>query len=183
MQRPSDDEEQIFFAAIGEAVSEWTNVERQLLEVFLIVLDSNHPRAAAAAYYANINFRTKLDFVDRAVVARLSQPDIPDKPNAWYLKFDHPLLPAWSALERRLRKKASKRGNVAHFEKIVMGSEFALVPPTDNPLNLVAPSKWDGGLTTQKIKAITGEFRDIATAIHDFNSDLLKSIGQPSKSL
>lgn len=124
MTLPSEEEFQKFHAAIGEAISYWTQIERALLDVFITALEPKHPRAAAAAYYANINFRTKLDFVDRAVTARLSQPDLPDKPKAHALKFDDPLLQPWSALERRLRKKAAKRGNIAHFERMVFENRY-----------------------------------------------------------
>jgi hypothetical protein len=145
-----------------------------------------HPRAAAAAYYASINFRTKLDFVHQAVVARLSQPDIPGKAGkAWVMKFADPLLPVWAALEKRLQKKAVKRNKIAHFEKMVFSGEWVLVPPTHNPLNFVkmatsiATGDQEGRIDAKKLTAIIEEFQDVYEAVLSFNKEFAKSIGAP----
>src|SRR5689334_18186645 len=67
-----------FFAEIGKLIVEWVLVEKNLLLLFLSAIGSTDLRPAAAAFYANINFRTKLDFVDRTVVTRLTQKPDPE---------------------------------------------------------------------------------------------------------
>jgi hypothetical protein len=178
---PDEQEAQKFYAAVGEVICFWTQVERALMDIFISALDPSHPRAAAAAYYANINFRTKLGFVDKAVVARLSQPDVPDQPGTWHMDFKDPLLLTWAALEKRLQKKAKKRNDVAHFQKMGYGEAFALIPPLYNPLKfveVVARDQFQSRITKEKLKAIKDEFVAIYEALVEFNNELLRSLGQ-----
>ena len=179
MGRPSEEKYQEFHAAVGEAICYWTQVERALLGLFVWALESAHPRAASAAYYANMNFKAKLDVVDNTLVARLSQPDVSNDPKSHVLKFDDPLLSTWATLEKRLRRRAKKRNDIAHFETMIYANELVLVAPMRSPLNfakLILDDRFESRLSVKDIRAITNEFRDVCEAIRNFEKELRQTL-------
>ncbi len=54
-------EREEFYTEIGRALSSWARIENRLLDIFHAALVGAHRGPTSAAYYAVINFRTKLE--------------------------------------------------------------------------------------------------------------------------
>jgi len=93
------EEERIaLFAALGEALDAWTNVETNLYLIFLGCLSPGDHNVAAAVYYATQSFRTKLDLTDAAMKAVLDVNPAEPRELEELLEQQKRLLEQWEVL-------------------------------------------------------------------------------------
>jgi hypothetical protein len=124
-------ERERFYAAIGRAVSQWQHVEAALAHIFGVLLIAEQSFASSAAFFAAINFGTKLDMVDAAAQSRfLTQPS---------------LLEEWRRLQDEARRKSNIRNNFAHYTCAIRVTEqdkyrYYLEPTVLNPNNYRRPN-------------------------------------------
>ena len=89
-----------FYVAVGHAVTSWQDVELWLEQVFRVVVAGAHDsRAAGAAFYAVVNFRTKLEMTSAAIEFGLDDD--------WQEK--------WGTLERSLKGASEQRNWIVHY--------------------------------------------------------------------
>lgn len=93
------DEHKRFYSAIGFAISQWQHVEVALAHTFISLVQAGDQGAANSAYFAAINFSTKLDMVNAAAQMRIHSP----------------LLDEWDSLYKEARSRSNVRNNLAHF--------------------------------------------------------------------
>lgn len=69
-----EEEERLqFYAAIGEAITTWAEIEGNLFDLYARLLKSNHYQALSAAYHSVINFNSRLKMVDAAATYTLTR--------------------------------------------------------------------------------------------------------------
>ena len=54
-------EEDVFYAALGKAVTQWAAVEHNLFDLYQALIKSKNWTILSASYHVVSNFRTKLD--------------------------------------------------------------------------------------------------------------------------
>ncbi len=121
-----------FFAALGEAISSWYWVELRLFYMISRLLGFKDIKAAGAAFSAVINFNARLSMVDAAFQTKTQ---------------DEGLHADWNRLQKRLKKHARKRNNVAHLTVItfpqiadpdeMVYSTHSLIDGTKSPIEPV----------------------------------------------
>lgn len=114
-------------------IEHWSRVEDALCDVFVSSLgielaDIDEAGVAAAAFYAVINFETKLAMTHAAVSHRY--PPFPSHVDA--------RSAAWKALHNRLTQKSKARNKLAHFQAYhepsnKPGHRFVLRPRDEDP--------------------------------------------------
>src|SRR5271156_486350 len=99
------EEEQAFYAALGRALAQWQRVEENLAVTFSTVAGgSGLPDLAAnAAFYAVLNFNTKLTMTTAAIEMKsfLSLAERPSGPD--------PMLAAWTPIKKRAERRVKHR--------------------------------------------------------------------------
>ena len=104
---------------IGSAMSLWQLVESELGHIFCTLVG---PFTAANAVYNSVmNLNIRLDMVNAALQARVTDADI---------------LAEWGTLCRSIKTKSEKRNKIAHFTVIIdsrKNGEAVLVP---NPIRI-----------------------------------------------
>jgi len=120
-----EEECRAFYAALGEAITEWTHVEDGLYMVLERCLRPADHRAIAAAFYALDAFRSKLAMVDAVV---------------WHCLADSPRLPDWQRLHKAIDKRTKKRNELAHHQvlfnpKLPEGRRYRLIPSLIDPFS------------------------------------------------
>jgi hypothetical protein len=92
------EEKRRFYAALGEAITEWASVEDHL---FMVLQNCLHPAdhtVVAATFYAIQNFRSKLTAVDGAVAISLA---------------GSPHLSTWGKVREAVEKRVRRRNELA----------------------------------------------------------------------
>lgn len=101
----SEEERQAFYFSIGFAISQWAHVEAALARAFGQLVLAGDRFAANAAFFAAINFSTKLEMIDAAAKAHfLTRPE---------------LFAEWSALSNKTLLKSKIRNALAHFTSVI----------------------------------------------------------------
>lgn len=99
-----------FYTAYGECFSAWSNVEINLLSIFIFLLQSPTYEAAASVFYSTTGFRAKLDLVD-ALVKSSKQSD-------------KELHDNWNTLREKTIRHSRCRNQLAH-NTVFYGRESA----------------------------------------------------------
>jgi hypothetical protein len=107
-QRSADDKATLAYhkmcAAVGHAISCWSDVESELANLFAISLRSRDFGVAIEAFYCAIGFDTKLRLANTAIRANcIKRPDA---------------LTQWGTLHNRLKRKGESRNKLAHGKVI-----------------------------------------------------------------
>lgn len=156
-----EETESRFLATLGYAITQWANVEDALFKVFAKALCAKDEDLAAAAYYSQINFRSKLDMVDAVI----------------HVKTQGPRLDEWNSLFRRLKKRAAERNILAHNALVHVaegrpGDVLHLVPklkPNSNkPADRWAYVMGTKDLDSTKIAKITEQFDVISRDLESY---------------
>lgn len=164
-----EEERLYFFSDLGKALDEWARVESHLCSVFMVCLRAPHQRAAAA-FYAVVNFRSKLEMVD--AVAKLAVSD-------------SATIAEWKDLYTKIGKKSQSRNQLVHHEVLEDGNanpgrRFTLRPAILNPHS---PSVFENvGLHISELRIRQTEFRQLADKVRQFYSDLFHLLGPPPQS-
>jgi hypothetical protein len=155
-----DEEKCAFYAAIGQAITEWSQVENHLFTVLEMSLKPANHMLSAAAFYAVDNFRAKLGMVDAVVQLAL---------------VGSPQLPKWDVIMRALSKKSKKRNDLAHHQVLFNrtkkeGKRYLLRPAVMDPH---APSVFaeNQGLYLNELKWRIAVFKVLAQRIRQFRMD------------
>jgi hypothetical protein len=114
-----DEEKLLFYAAIGEAITEWTHVEDYLYMILHRSLQPADHELIAAGFYAIDAFKTKLAVVD-AVVTRFLM-------GSSYLED-------WNVIQQAIEKRIRKRNELAHHQV-----EFDANAPERKRYKLIPP--------------------------------------------
>jgi hypothetical protein len=80
-------------------------VEQNLCGLFEAFLGNRRDNVVGSAFYAVVNFNSKLEMVDAAA----------------QLKLHGRRLKTWDALYEKIRKKSKKRNEIAHFSIVMHG--------------------------------------------------------------
>ena len=118
-----EEECQLFYAAIGEAITEWAHIDDALYMVLHRCLQPADHMLVAAAFYAVDAFRTRLAMADAVVRYRLAgSQHVAD----------------WEKLRRRINRKSRKRNELAHYQVLIdpqapEGKRYKLVPALLDP--------------------------------------------------
>jgi hypothetical protein len=97
--RSIENEQQLFFAALGKAISQWAWVEYHLFHVYVRLVRPELFRATSASFHAVINFNSKLAMVDAAASVALTKEE--DKAE-------------WTTLKNKLGRLVKLRNEMAH---------------------------------------------------------------------
>jgi hypothetical protein len=98
--RSIENERQRFFAALGEAISEWAWVEHHLFHVYVRLVRPELFKATSAAFHAVINLNSRLAMADAAASFVLTkQEDIAE----------------WTTLKNKLGRLVKLRNEMAHM--------------------------------------------------------------------
>jgi len=165
----TDEKERLqFFAALGEALTEWARVENSLYLVFMFCLRAPH-RSAAAAFFAVDSLRSKLKMADSVVrEARL----------------DAAKTDKWNGLRDRIDRKSTLRNRLAHHEVLEdpsakPGKRFLLRNKTLDPDPRFLSVSEDKGLRTSDLRDRRLEFSQLADDMARFYGELCKDLGMP----
>ncbi|MHA7871685.1 MAG: hypothetical protein ACX939_04980 [Hyphococcus sp.] len=90
-----------FFVALGEGIAAWSILEHSLFHVAAVSIESQNGAALFSAYNNLATFRTKLDFVNAAVIQSFGPKKIQEE---------------WTPLYNKLLKKSKKRNAMAHCQ-------------------------------------------------------------------
>jgi hypothetical protein len=152
-----EEEKLLFYAAIGESITEWTHVEDHLYMVLQRCLQPADHELVAAAFYAVDAFKTKLAIVD-AVATR------------FFAGSGH--LADWGKLKLAIEKRIRKRNELAHYQveynpASPEGRRYKLIPPLLDPHT---PSKGleITGLNLNELKCRVRVFEVLSRRIRDF---------------
>ena len=105
----TEDERTKFYFAIGFAISQWAHVEAALARAFARFTGARDSFAANAAFFAAVNFNTKLEMTSAAAALKfLTQSN---------------LLAEWNSIAKKVHKKSKVRNNFAHFTCIVRANK------------------------------------------------------------
>jgi hypothetical protein len=106
------EEEQVFYTALGKAITQWQSVEDALSIIFTTLLSARPlpDLTVSAAFHTILNFRAKLDMTSAAfeMKAFLGAADRP--PGVMDAMFE-----AWTPLKNRAHKRSLRRNELAHF--------------------------------------------------------------------
>lgn len=78
----------------------WQFVETNIFFIFAYLIRSQHGGAMSAAYHSVINLNTRLEMIDSA---------------AHIILEGNPLLDEWNRLLKKIKKRARRRNDLAHF--------------------------------------------------------------------
>ena len=104
---PSQEEYDLFYKTFGECFSVWSELEGNLLAIYVFLLKSASYQAVAASFYSTTGFKAKLDLVD-AVIKNSESIDATD-------------LDSWKKLYVKISNKSKSRNQIAH-QPIFYGS-------------------------------------------------------------
>ncbi|MDE2005238.1 MAG: hypothetical protein KGI51_01625 [Rhodospirillales bacterium] len=151
-----------FYAAVGQAIAAWQNVEAALYEVYRASTGARRPGAEAAAFFAVASARAKLTLTSAAVeFAALGEPEA---------------LKGWSALRNRVGKKTNRRNDIAHAAVWILFHEkrrerkIYLGP---NAMDTRGATRKGGSqdtepLTLKRLQAYENDFRELAADLLNF---------------
>jgi hypothetical protein len=118
-QPPSlEEEEHLFYATLGKAVTQWQHVEEALAFIFCELVGPSQPLQndessvnANAAFHAVLNFETKLGMTHSAF--EWTRFDVPEPPT------HDEIADEWNTLHNRAQRRAKRRNELVHFMIIV----------------------------------------------------------------
>jgi hypothetical protein len=108
------DEQVDFFVAVGLAITEWSEVERALFELFCDALETDHRDLASAAFYAAIGFQGKLAMATDTLYVRLRLKATSARGRR-YSSTPHDIFKKWKPLRKRLEGLSKERNRLAHY--------------------------------------------------------------------
>ena len=104
---PLQEEYDLFYKTFGECFSVWSELEGNLLSIYVLLLKSPSYQAVAASFYSTTGFKAKLDLVD-AVIKNSESISSTD-------------LDSWKKLYVKISNKSKSRNQIAH-QSIFYGS-------------------------------------------------------------
>lgn len=129
MTKPSNEEYQVFYAAIGRGITLWAEIENKLSLVYSYLVFDNS-QAAQNSFYSVGTFRAKLNLVDAAS-------------RSGFFRMEN-MAPAmsrlrtWNNLKNRLQRLSKDRNRLAHYRVTLYGT-----PKGAEKSNVVDVSKLD----------------------------------------
>ncbi len=166
-----DEEREAMFAELGRALSTWTRIEAALLAIFHLALVRADLGPTSAAFYAVINFRTKLDMADAALSIRLhGQPVV---------------LEQWASLSDRILSAIKQRVPLAHHSIMTAltaraGQRCLLAPSIRDANTWPIGSKKRTYLSLNDIKGRTETFNELVKELMRFR-DVLAALPEPQE--
>ena len=103
-----DEEERLFTAALGKAITNWQMVEGALSGVFCNLIGARFHEAANMAFFSVLSFEAKLGMTDAAAQSTIGST---------------PLWNEWSPLFNRAGRRNKRRNQLAHFMLAYDGSK------------------------------------------------------------
>jgi hypothetical protein len=151
--------------AVGRGIEAWSWVELNLCILLEGLLGQRRDNLIGAAFYAVVNFGSKLEMVD--AVAQLT--------------LRGKRLRAWDALYERIRKKSKKRNEIAHFSIVLHGNALSDDPlePRVHPywsVNKGTQVRKNEGLTPKQLEERARSFIDLSIEILKFHRSLPKRL-------
>jgi hypothetical protein len=149
-----------FHRAIGAALTAWAQVEDNLADLFVFFVSGHtHTAAARAAFYAVINFNTKLAMTDVAAQWAISQH-----------------LPRWTTIHNRLNRQAKRRNDIVHFTLVqsteIRGDGFVkpaiVLTPSLGNLTAHLSGTPARRLTVNDVQQRAATFQQLAKDINEF---------------
>ena len=149
------------FALVG-----WQFVETNIFFIFAHLIRSHNGRAMSAAYHSVINLNTRLDMIDSA---------------AHVILAGKPLLDEWNRLLKRIKERASRRNDLAHFG-LSMLSETSDTPGKTILISSIFDTREDKPreYDIKQIREISHSFSALKTDLDAFLEKLSKVAPSPS---
>jgi hypothetical protein len=152
-----EEECRAFYAALGEAITEWSHVEDGLYMVLERCLRPADHQAVAAGFYALDHFRSKLAMTDAVAI---------------YCLAGSTHLEAWQKLHKAIERRIKKRNELAHHQvefdpKAKERHRYKLIPALLDPrspkigINTI-------GLHLSELQWRIGVFKILFRRIRDF---------------
>ena len=104
---PSQEEYDLFYKTFGECFSVWSELEGNLLSIYVFLIKSPSYQSVAASFYSITEFKAKLNLVD-AVIKNSESISTAD-------------LDSWKKLNVKISNKTKSRNQIAH-QPIFYGS-------------------------------------------------------------
>ena len=150
-----------FFEELGRTISRWALVEWSLCHIFChslgLTLESY---SAPAAFFAVINFRSKLDMVHAALRIQIA---------------DAEMLAEWTTLHKRLMTLSKARNKLAHGMVLLpVGGKPVLAGHIGDPHTHPKSSKSSifSGLSTKDFSKLQSEFSSLQTDLDAFRTKI-----------
>jgi hypothetical protein len=97
---PSQEEYGLFYKTFGECFSVWSELEGNLLAIYVFLIKSPSYQAVTASFYSTTGFKAKLDLVDAVIK------------NSESISTTH--LDTWKKLYVKISNKSKSRNQIAH---------------------------------------------------------------------
>lgn len=167
-----DEEIHNFQAAVGKAITRWSRLEDDLMKVFVAAIRAPDNAPPAAAFFAVINFNTKLQMTEAALYAALG---------------DQSIFKDWQKLRDQINTSNKFRVRLAHhslvsYPQAEPGQRAQLEPTIHNP------DTWPSGRTKPKptvLSAVTSaseRFDELSKQLSIFSERISNLEMPPSKS-
>lgn len=118
---------EVFYAAIGRALTVWSGLENDLCTLFCRCVGTAISFPANHAFWAVVSFDAKLKMTDAAMTSLFPE--------------GHPIFGKWVKLKDHLHKKNRKRNEIAHGTLVSMPHRDKRTRKTKNDL-FFAPYFW-----------------------------------------
>lgn len=147
------EEEWCFFKWLGEAVSRWALIEHELYALAVVVLKPKDRFVLWDAYTGIENFRSKLAFVDRAILKGVTDKSLKDE---------------WDSLKKKVAKQQTLRNQLVHrvcisYPQSTIGGRTISLEPNfreKEPLRR-RPEPPNDAMCVKEIHAISDGFHDV----------------------
>src|SRR4051794_21699898 len=155
-----DEEKRLFYAAIGEAITEWSHVEDWLCMILSACMQPGRYQVLPAVFYSVENLRSKLRMVESSLTITFPQGQHLDD---------------WKRLQNAISSKSKLRNALAHHQVFVNearkpGKRYNLRGAIMNPLG---PDIFDEstGLYMNELAERVNVFKALADRIKSFYRD------------
>jgi hypothetical protein len=164
MARKPDDRRECF-AAIGEALTEWSYMELSLAKLFCAAASAIDDEAAYRAFWTALSFEGKLKMTDAAM----------------QVVGDDSIREQWSELLDSLRSKAKKRNEIAHGTVMTFHGEHSTktrhVPylwSDTHEILETEPGPPKNAMSIDQIEEAAAQFKDASEAIAATTREILR---------
>jgi hypothetical protein len=155
--------------AVGQAISDWAQVEEGLFAIFVKVMGSPALGPPSCAFVAAENMRTKIKIVDSMIR---------------HSSIGRKVLPEWETLHKRCNKLRSSRNAVAHRRVTMLKIGKAKAQPALIAYNydmrhiLEEEFRVPSHLKIDRVQKLSKDFRQLGVDLLKFSNGIQHSAGK-----
>lgn len=153
--------EDMFYAALGRAITKWADVEQSLFQVYNYIMKPQIWVVTSATYHVTQAFNNKLALVNMAIKSAYSDNSYND------------IHKEWDKLQKKLSKVSGKRNDIAHliaFNHIEGG--LYLRPAVLNAKAMINEDYKSKKYTAKDLQSLKIIFSKLSHEVDDFRGTL-----------